>query len=108
LPGQVCEPNLPSCPEGFTCQPFPELDRYLCIVVTCRDGDFTACPANTTCFPPTGPGECKPPRQVACTFIGPAGGSNCAPGICPSGQVCGTITVNRLGLPSTACGCVPQ
>ena len=108
-PGEVCDPNVPSCPAGFMCEAVTR-DIYRCAlrVVTCIDGDFNACPTNTTCFPPTGLGECKSPEQVACTFIGPAGGMSCTPGSCPSGQVCGTITVNTSGSPSTACGCVPQ
>ena len=108
-PGEVCDPNVPSCPAGFVCEAVTRgIYRCALRVVTCTDGDFNACPTNTTCFPPTGPGECKSPEQVACTFNGPAGGTSCTPGICPAGQACGTIIVNTSGSPSTACGCLPQ
>ena len=98
---EVCLSDA-ECPSGNICA------NGICRGTTCSDGDVNACPTNTTCFPPTGPGECKSPDQVACTFVGLPGGTSCAPGLCPSGQVCGTIIVNSSGSPSTACGCVPQ
>jgi hypothetical protein len=100
---EACGPNG-ECPRGNAC----EVRSNVCLPVPCNDGDASVCGTDTTCFPPTGPGVCTSPEQVACTFIGTADGTSCAPGLCPSGQVCGTIIVNGPGSPSTACGCVPQ
>lgn len=93
-----------ACPRGTTCESSSGRDR--CMPVLCSEAD---CPIGTTCVPPKGRGECKPPDQVACSFTGAPNPLACTAGMCPTGQVCRTISVNAGGPISQAtCGCVPN
>jgi hypothetical protein len=96
-----------ACPRGGIC----DVRSNRCSAGLCSNGDASMCPSETTCYPPTGPGECKPPDQFGCFYGGvppPGDSSFCTPGLCPSGYACATITVHRHGALEPQCGCVPS
>ena len=100
-----CGPNG-VCPTGYLCDP----PSNLCLIgdTTCSDGNVKSCPDNKTCYPPTGPGECVAPAQIACGAVLP-GDQVCSTGICSPGLACRPITVKGTsGSVHQECGCVPQ
>ena len=105
---EACGPNG-ACPPGFLCRPVD--NRCVAGSTTCAEGAPLLCPVNSTCYPPTGPGECKAQAQVACDGL-PADYRTpslmCTAGTCPEGQRCGTISV-KVGADAIGadCGCVP-
>ena len=105
---EACGPNG-ACPTGFLCNPVD--NRCVPGSTTCAEGDPQLCPANSTCYPPTGPGECKPPSQVACDGLPPdyrIPFLRCTTGTCPEGQRCGLISVKSgIGGIGSDCGCIP-
>ena len=104
-----CGPNG-ECPAGFQCNTV----NNLCVVgtsTTCTDGNAQFCPNDRTCYPPTGPGECIPPAQIACDGApeNPGPPSFCTVGSCPDGQVCGNLSIKDVsGGFRRGCGCVPR
>jgi len=120
-PDQVCDQNKcivgcrgpEQCAVGETCEPHPGIPlgsaAGQCIANVCNDSESSsACPTDTTCWPPGGSGVCTPRAQVGCDGGLLSDVPACTAGICQNpDEVCGAIVVHVAGGTEQACGCIP-